>query len=219
MTANSQEADRPEHPAGTRSRAGGRKRDATRDTAILSATIDVLVEVGFEKMTVDMVALRARAGKGAVYRRWPSKTEMVLDAIARMKRDMVDLDHLPDTGSLRGDMLALFETGLAERGEHFMRAIAGLAALLAQHPEVADAGHQAMIEPWAEANRILIGRAITRGKAKAGADVETIAQVIPSMGGYRSLIQRRAFDRAFLVGLLDNVLLPALGIAPPHPSA
>ncbi|MDX7953992.1 TetR/AcrR family transcriptional regulator [Lichenihabitans sp. Uapishka_5] len=192
--------------------------DGARDAAILSATIDILVEVGFERMTVDMVAARARAGKGTVYRRWPSKTDMVLDAVAQMKRDQIDFDQLTDTGSLRGDMLALFDAGSAARGERFMRAVVALAALLAQEPDVADAGHEAMIEPWTQANRILIGRAIARGEVRATVDVEAIAQVIPAMGGYRSLIQRRPFDRAFLVGLLDHVLLPALGIAPAHPS-
>jgi AcrR family transcriptional regulator len=196
-------------------RAGGRKRDETRDAAILDATIDILVEVGFEKMTVDMVAARARAGKGAVYRRWPSKTGMVLDAITRMKLDQANPDHLSDTGSLRGDMLALFDAGSASRGERFMQAVAALAALLAQQPGVADAGHDALVEPWVQANRILIGRAVERGEARADADVEALAQIVPSMGGYRSLIQRRPFDRGFLVGLLDQVLLPALGIKPP----
>ncbi|PYE29797.1 TetR family transcriptional regulator [Rhizobium sp. PP-F2F-G38] len=198
---------------------GGRKLDTSRDAAILSATIDVLVEVGFEKMTLDMVAARARAGKGAMYRRWPSKTEMVLDAVARLKRNMVDLSHLPDTGSLRGDMLALFQVGSAERDERFYRAMAGLAVLLAQQPEIADAGHDALIEPWIEANRILIGRAVARHEVTSGADIAVAAQVIPAMGGYRSLIQRRPFDRPFLVDLLDNVLLPALGIATTHLSA
>ncbi|MBJ6122992.1 TetR-like C-terminal domain-containing protein [Sphingomonas mollis] len=210
--SESDEIDRPV-------RSGGRKRDTSRDATILSATIDILVEVGFEKMTVDMVAARAKAGKGAMYRRWPSKAEMVLEAVARLKRNMIDLDHLPDTGSLRGDMLALFQAGSAERDERFYRAMAGLAALLAQQPEIADAGHDALIEPWIEANRILIGRAVARHEVTSGADVAVAAQVIPAMGGYRSLIQRRPFDRRFLVDLLDNVLLPALGIAASHLSA
>ena len=193
-------------------RSGGRKRDASRDTVILSATIDVLAEVGYERMTVDMVAARAQAGKGAVYRRWPSKTEMVLDAVAQMKSAMVDLDHLPDTGSLRDDMLALFRPPSAVESERFMKAMAGLAAMLAQQPAIAESGHAALIEPWVEANRILIRRAVSRGEASCD-DVEVAAQMIPAMGGYRSLIQRRPFDRTFLVGLLDHLLLPALGIA------
>lgn len=200
-------------------RSGGRKRDGTRDAAILEATIDVLVEHGFERMTVDMVAARARAGKGAVYRRWPSKTDLVLDAIARIKQEQANTDRLPDIGSLRGDMLALFDAGSAERGERFLSAVGALAAVLAQRPEIADAGHDALVEPWALANRILIGRAVARGETRAGVDILAMAEVIPSMGGYRALIQRRPFDRDFLVSLLDHVLLPALGIAvSPHPN-
>lgn len=192
-------------------RSGGRKRDASRDAAILSATTDVLAEVGYERLTVDMVAARAQAGKGAVYRRWPSKTGMVLDAVAQMKRAMVDLEHLPDTGTFRGDMLALFRPSPAAESERFMKVMGGLAAMLAQQPEIAESGHDALIEPWVEANRRLIGRAVARGEALC-ADVESVAQMIPAMAGYRSLIQRRPFDRAFLVSLLDHLLLPALRI-------
>ncbi len=195
-----------------RKRSGGRKRDAERDDAILRATIEIMVEVGFESMTVDMIAARARAGKGAVYRRWSSKVEMVLDAVALIKRDMVDLEQLSDTGTLRGDMLALFAARATERDERFTRTIAALAAVLAQQPGIADTGHAALIEPWVEANRVLIGRAVARGETSAAADVEALSQVIPSMGGYRSLIQRQPFDLPFLTGVLDNVLLPALGI-------
>lgn len=198
-------------PAGTSK--GGRKRDASRDAAILTAAIDVMVEVGYDRLTVDMVAARARAGKGAVYRRWPSKVEMVLDAVAQMKSGTVDLSDLPDTGSLRGDMLALFKPRSAEDTERLMRAIAGLAAMLAQQPDIADAGHDALIEPWVDANRILIERAVSRGEATSTVDIEVVAQVIPSFAGYRTLIQHLPFTREYLVGLLDNVVLPSLGIS------
>lgn len=196
-------------------RAGGRKRDASRDDAILRATIDVLAEVGYERLTVDAVAARARAGKGAIYRRWPSKTDLVLDAVAQMKRAMIDMPHLPDTGSLRGDMLALFRPPTPEDSERFMGAMAGLAAMMSQHPDIADGGHDALIEPWVQANRILIGRAVARGEGSA-VDLEIVSQMIPLMAGYRSLIQRRPFSRTFLTELLDNLLLPALGIPGPH---
>ena len=64
----------------------GRKRDASRDAAILEAALDVLVETGFEAMTIEMVAERARAGKGTVYRRWSTKTELVLTAVACLRK-------------------------------------------------------------------------------------------------------------------------------------
>ena len=119
----------------------GRKRDASRDAAILDAAISILAEVGYDGMTMDMVAVRAKAGKATVYRRWATKADMVLEAVARMKREQVDLDNLPDTGNLRDDLLALFRPQPMEETERKLRAMAGMAALLTQHPALADTAH------------------------------------------------------------------------------
>lgn len=191
---------------------GGRKRDASRDTAILDAAIDTLGEVGFERMTMDMVAVRAGAGKATVYRRWPSKEALVLDAVAQMKRHLVDLDRLPDTGTFRGDMLALFQPEAVAETERKLRAMAGLATLLTFDASLSDAASDALVSPWVDANRALMERAIARGEAAPDAPVATLATVLPSLGVFRSLIQRRPFDLAFLTVMLDDALLPALGI-------
>ncbi|WP_210251364.1 TetR/AcrR family transcriptional regulator [Aureimonas psammosilenae] len=197
---------------------GGRKRDASRDSAILHAAIDTLGEVGFERMTMDMVAARAGAGKATVYRRWPSKEALVLDAVAQTKRDQVDLDQLPDTGSFRGDMLALFRPKSVAETERKLRAMAGVATLLSFEPGLSDAASDALVGPWVAANRILMERAVTRGEASASAPIDTLATIIPSLGAFRSLVQRQAFDRAFLEAMLDDVVLPALGIRTEAPS-
>jgi AcrR family transcriptional regulator len=93
----------------------GRKRDHTRDPEILAAAIDVLAETGFEGMTIDMVAARAKAGKATLYRRWPSKADLVLDAVACMKAGTVPA-VVPDTGTLRGDLIALIKPHSIEEG-------------------------------------------------------------------------------------------------------
>ncbi|WP_264479150.1 TetR-like C-terminal domain-containing protein [Lichenihabitans sp. PAMC28606] len=161
---------------------------------------------------MDMVAVRAKAGKATVYRRWSSKGDMVLDAVAQMKREQVDLSNLPDTGSLRGDMLALFKPSTVEESERKLRALAGLSALLAQDASLSGAASNAIVEPWVEANRAVLRAAIARGEIAADAPVETMATIIPSLAAYRSLIERKPFDRAFLVEMIDHVLLPALSI-------
>lgn len=194
---------------------GGRPRDASRDAAILDAAVAILSEVGYERMTMDMVAGRASAGKATVYRRWPSKEVMVLEAVSRMKRSLVDLDKLPDTGALRSDLLALFKPQSVEGTERKLRTMAGLAAMLSQHPALADAGHAALVAPWVAANRVLIERALARREAPAGANVDLLAQIIPSLAAYRALVLRRPFELAFLTELIDGVLLPALGIPAP----
>ncbi len=187
----------------------GRKRDHSRDADILAAALEVLSEVGYERMTMDMVAARAKAGKATVYRRWPSKSELVLDAVTRMKRDQVDLDRLPDTGDLRGDLVALIKPQSIEESERKLMVMAGLASMMSHDPRLAEAGNAAIVEPWADAHRALISRAIDRGELPA-VDVETLSRVVPSMAAYRTLIQRQPIDRAYLVSLIDGLLLPAL---------
>lgn len=190
----------------------GRKRDASRDAAILEVAITILGEVGYDRMTMDMVAVRAKAGKATVYRRWSSKGDMVLDAVTQMKRDQVDLGNLPDTGSLRSDLLALFKPSSVEESERKLRALAGLSALLAQEASLAGAASNAIIEPWVKANRALLQKAAARGEIAADAPIETMASIIPSLAAYRSLIERRPVDHAFLVEMIDHLLLPALSI-------
>ncbi|MGH2867319.1 MAG: helix-turn-helix domain-containing protein, partial [Solirubrobacteraceae bacterium] len=89
-----------------RSRAG-RKRDPGRDGVILDAALAVLAEHGYDGMTIDMVAARADSARATVYRRWATKDDLVLAAVARMSHDDVNLEELPDTGSLRGDIVAM----------------------------------------------------------------------------------------------------------------
>lgn len=188
----------------------GRKRDHTRDDDILDATLDLLAEVGYGDMTMDMVAARAAAGKATIYRRWSSKEDLILDAVARMKSKQVNLDRLPDTGTLRSDLLALFKPQSIEEGERKLKVMTGLASMLSAHQGLAEAVNAAIVEPWAVAHRIFMQRAVDRGEISKLADIETASQIIPSMAAYRALIQRRPFEKEFLVTLIDGVLLPAL---------
>ncbi len=188
----------------------GRKRDHTRDAAILDAALEVLAEVGYAGMTMDMVAVRAKAGKATVYRRWSSKTDLVLDAVAHMKLGMVDLGRLPDTGTLRGDLVGLIRPQSIAKGQHRLRVMAGLASVLSHDPGLADAVNTVINEPWVDAYRVFFQRAIDRGEIAMPADIETVLHVVPSMAAFRVLIQRKPVDQEFLVSLIDGVLLPAL---------
>lgn len=192
----------------------GRKRDHTRDADILDAALEVLAETGYDRMTMDMVAARAKAGKATVYRRWASKGELVVDAIACMKKNDIDFDHLPDTGTLRGDLVAMVKPHAIEDGERKLQIMAGLTSMLARDPDLVDAVTAAIVEPRASLNRLFMRRAIERGEIPADTDVETLAMLVPSMTAYRVLILQQPLDRAYLLSLIDGVLLPAVGIRP-----
>jgi len=197
----------------------GRKRDHTRDPEILDAAIDVLSECGYDAMTMDMVATRAKAGKATLYRRWPSKAELVIEAVACMKQGMSSPESAPDTGTLRGDLVALIRPHSIEDNERKMQVMGGVVSMLSRDPQLADAVNEAITEPRARLNRFLIERAIERGEVRADVDIDTVAHISPSMVSYRTLVQRKPVDRAFLIGLIDGVVLPALGLPSGEPTA
>src|SRR3954468_14483852 len=80
--------------------------EGEREEQILDATVDLLLEVGYDRLTMDSVAARAKAGKATLYRRWCSKQRLVVDAVNRSKRAVVGPP--PDTGSLRIDLVRCF---------------------------------------------------------------------------------------------------------------
>jgi AcrR family transcriptional regulator len=190
----------------------GRPLDVTRDADILDAALDVLAEEGFDGMTIDMVAARAKAGKATLYRRWPSKTELVIDAVACMKNGDIDFDDLPNTGTLRGDLVAMIKAPTLRDAEKKLRVMSGLVSLLARNPELAEAARLAVVAPRAEINRRMLQRAVDRGEISADVDIATVATISPSMVTYRTIMLGKHVDREFLIGVIDKVILPAVGL-------
>jgi len=190
----------------------GRKRDHTRDAEILDAALAVLAETGYDGMTIDMVAARAKAGKATLYRRWASKDELVIDAVACMKKESLEFDKLPDTGTLRGDLVAMIRPHSIEDGEKKLQIMAGLMSMINSNPALAETAHQAIIEPRARVNRFFMQRAIDRGEVPADADIETLAVLSQAMGSYRTLMLRKPIDREYILSIIDGVILPALGL-------
>ena len=193
----------------------GRRRDHTRDPEILEAALDVLAETGYDGMTIDMVAARAKAGKATLYRRWPSKSDLVLDAVACMKPSNLDLASPPDTGTLRGDLVAMVKTPTIRESERKLNVMAGIVSMIARDPELADAARAALVEPRAAANRIVFQRAVDRGEIAADVDIDTLCMIGPAMVAYRVLLLRRPVDREFLIGNIDRIVLPAAGLRTP----
>ncbi len=193
----------------------GRKRDHSRDAEILKAAIEILAEEGFDGMTIDMVATRAKAGKATLYRRWPSKAELVLDAIGCMKAADLSPDKLPDTGTLRGDLVGMIKSRAAEDSERRLRVMAGVAALLTREPELTEAASAVLMSPRIAAIRSLLDRALARGEIRADADLDALARLLPALAAFRGLVERKPIDREYQISVIDGILLPAAGVARP----
>ncbi|MGF7234042.1 MAG: TetR-like C-terminal domain-containing protein, partial [Frankia sp.] len=153
-------------------------------------------------------AQRAGAARATVYRRWATKADLVLGAVARLSQSDVDPDQLPDTGSLREDLAAMILPQTSEEQLARIRVVTGLLALATQEPRLAEAAADAGAKPWVDAIRVLIRRAVDRGEFPP-ADVDALAQVVPLMCIARAMLQQ-PITREFSLGLIDGVLLPAL---------
>lgn len=205
--------------SGRSARRPGRKLDAARNTQILDAALEVLAEAGYEGMTIDAVAARAGAARATVYRRWSTKADLAVDAVRHMSQTDVDRSELPDTGNLRDDLIATIVPQSIDDQQLRIRVMSGLATLSKTDPRLAEAGSGAGLEPWIQTSRTLLQRAVDRNEYP-GADVETLAQVIPLMCLARTALQQQPITPEFSLALIDNVLLPAMsGALRPRPAS
>lgn len=179
---------------------GGRPRQ----DQLLGATLDVLREKGYDRLTVDAVVARARASKATVYRRWPSKSALVVAAFASAVEGVATQR---DTGSLRGDLLAALD-GLLGEMDRLGDVIAGLVGELRRNPELADAMRAGYIDAQRQMVVDIFNRARDRGDLAAGADVEMLWQLAPSIISFRVLLAGEPVDRAYVKRLVDEVVLP-----------
>jgi AcrR family transcriptional regulator len=185
----------------------GRPLDPARDDAIREAALHCLAEVGFEKLTMDQVAARARAGKGALYRRWPSKEALVVDAVMCAKPAF----EFRPTGSLRGDLDAYIAAGGDERGslQPDQELARGLIKAATADPEFAALLRQHFTQPRQQALRDIIEQAQGRGEAEPDLDIDLIVDLIPAVFIAHSVLGRHIpSQQQLLVRIIDHVIYP-----------
>jgi len=136
-----------------------------RDAAICDATLALLLEVGYDRMSMDAVAARAHASKATIYRRWPGKQELVLDAV---RARGVGLTVAEDTGSLRGDLVATYRSAIHGSAADDADLIAGVLRAMRTTPELADCVRSQVIESKCDVSRVIVARAIARGERRSG---------------------------------------------------
>src|SRR5580698_2904876 len=96
-TGLDESTERAHRPTGPRAEA--------REQAILDAALELLMEVGYDRLSIDALAERARAGKATIYRHWSGKAQIVAEAVRCRAEETMEV--VPDTGPLRGDLLEL----------------------------------------------------------------------------------------------------------------
>ncbi|GAA3319061.1 TetR/AcrR family transcriptional regulator [Arthrobacter ramosus] len=190
-----------------------RRRGAVLNSAIFEAVRAEIAESGYAALTMDSVAERARASKASLYRRWPGRAALVLEAAYDA---MPGPASAPDTGSLREDALAILRLVAQQLEGAVGQAMRGLLGEALQNPAVA-----AEVQEYARGNvaktmRAIIEQAAARGECDASVATETRIEAGPALLRQRFIFSGLPIDDDFLVHVVDEVMLPLLLVGPPN---
>jgi AcrR family transcriptional regulator len=207
----STDRDRRGEVARTTRRQPGRnpgRFDPSLDAAILDAALQGLSELGYDRMSMDDIASRARVGKAAIYRRWPSKAAVVADAIAHWRRGLGPVEP-PNTGSLRGDIEALVASvpDYDEAALSTIKVLVGAATAAMHHPILAAALDDLALSTPRRIVNVVLDQAVARGEIPSGRDLTLIPDAIVGLNVLR-VMTGRPIDRVVVRRALEQVVLP-----------
>jgi AcrR family transcriptional regulator len=192
--------------------ARGRPRSELSHRAILDAANVILEERGFVDLTIDEVAQRAGVSKATIYRRWPTRGTLVFEAFSA---DFLARQPLPDTGSLRGDLLSALRAWIKTvKGTVTGRTLIGLIAEVQRDPELAEIWRERFITPVRTHHRLMIDRAVARGEVSTDADPEVILDLLYGPLYHRLLQSHLPLSDRFVQSVVDIVIA---GVRPASP--
>jgi AcrR family transcriptional regulator len=190
----------------------GRPRSEQSHRAILDAANVLLEERGFVDLTIDEVAQRAGVSKATIYRRWPTRGTLVFEAFSA---DFLARQPLPDTGSLRGDLLSALRAWIRTvKGTVTGRTLIGLIAEVQRDPELAEIWRERFLAPVRTHHRLMIDRAVERGEVSSNIDPEVVLDLLYGPLYHRLLQSHLPLSDRFAQVVVDIVIA---GVRPDLP--
>ena len=190
-------------PTSATKRKPGRPRNESYDEAILEATLAILFEEGYQRLTIDGVGARAKVGRPTIYRRWSSKAALVIAALARS----TGLAPAPDTGSVRSDLVAVQRHQVElMNSTGFRRITPGLVADLGADSELAETYLNEYIAPRRRSVWDALDRGIERGELRPDIDRAFISDLLTGPLFYRVLVRGEELEAEMAERTVDVVL-------------
>ncbi len=188
--------------------------EGDREREILEATLDVLADVGYDRLTMDAVATRARASKATLYRRWNTKVGLVIDALLIEKQT----PPVPDTGSFRGDLIAAFcgVGGLVDAKS--VGTFSSVLTALTRDEEFAAEFRSRVIGPKIELTRLVYERAKSRGEVRQDLDVGLFGPALAGICLHRFYVLGEPPTRERVSRIIDQIIVPAATATVPRES-
>jgi AcrR family transcriptional regulator len=185
-----------------------RRRGSELEEAILDAAWAELTDVGYTSLTIEAVAKRAGTSKPVIYRRWPSRAHLVISAWARLRP--VE-QSVPDTGSLRADLVWLFERVASRMNAMMSETIAGVMAEAFKHPEVQTLLRERMDSaPLTHSVQTVVENAVTRGELRPVALTPRSLRLPLDLIRAEAMAYGGPVSEEVIGALVDEVYLPLL---------
>jgi AcrR family transcriptional regulator len=166
-----------------------------------------LAEVGYARLSVERVAERAGASKASLYRRWPSKVELVMDAVYHL---LPDPGAPPDTGSLRGDLLTVMRVGAQQMAGPAGQALGGVLSDALGDPDKARRVRSYARGTTLAGLREIVRRAIARGEVDPAAVTERRLEAGPAMLRHHFITRGVPIPDHVITEIVDEVAIPLL---------
>jgi AcrR family transcriptional regulator len=177
-----------------------------RETELLDVTLQLLQERGYERLTIDAVAAMARASKATVYRRWPSKAELVLAAFIEGCRLVA---AAPCTGTLRGDLLRLGEV-ISQHARQQAATIRAVMVEVSRHPALHDAMQNQFLDQRKALIQEVLRQAADRGEIEHAVISDELWDLLPGYLIFRAIMPNRPPTEHTVQAIVDDVLIPSL---------
>jgi AcrR family transcriptional regulator len=183
----------------------GRQLDASRDAALRDAALELLAEIGYDRLSIDAVAARAKASKMTIYRRWSGKAELVVDAITSLHKPP---GEVPDTGSLRGDLEAMASGSDSPDSRFDAQLLLGLVTALARDPELRQVIREQFLGRGGVRLRQVFERAVARGEIPEDRNLDLLISVFPALVIHHLLIFGELPGASFAAQVMNDLILP-----------
>ena len=209
MTVDKPTTGTPRNPGSPTSGStdGTRPRiEGVREHEILTATRDVLSEVGYDRLTMDAVAIRASTSKASLYRHYQTKAGLVLEALRATRPQPL----AADTGRLRDDLLLTYGASPGYADQLHLAVIAGVTTAIAHDPDFATAFQRTVLATMVDQAAEIYRRARARGETREDLDLEVLAPALATMLLQRQMLRAEPPDLAFVERVVDGLILPAV---------
>jgi AcrR family transcriptional regulator len=184
--------------------------EGDREQEIFDATLEVLADSGYDRLTMDAVAAKAKASKATLYRRWTNKVSLVIEALQHDKGML----PVPDTGSLREDLRSAFcgIGGLTD--SHTVATFASLLTAISRDAEFAEAFRRDVVGPKIAVSRQIWERARERGELRDDVDLDLLEPALAGIVLHRLFVMGECPDPDTVTRVIDQIILPAAARGP-----